>query len=1104
MAYYYKGDGFQLQQQLGGYNLATQAWNNARQNNIFTDANNLISNLQYNNARRALLETANPYDGLTTYQKLQQLGLENNYVLNDLDKLEAAYNAETSNIKAARQAASDFNTESLLAEAYRVRATGDPAQIQAFNNKLAREVNLTALVASGAVTPETAGNLLTPVLPVKQQVATEKLTNAQAAAAYGNAAESAANARATNLASDRLVYEQNSIDDAQALLNSRGTYVTSFSSALRAGNALGYDLPRTIRAWNALQNSPYFSSYFAEGPAQIGSSKINLLDQAQQNALNGQTNIQNKGVMPNQEQQNIGTEEASTSTASNTSEGDSSKANFEPKTAQQATKNRLDVATERAKELEEAVKSNSKIVTKGQVIPDESTSTSNANNQTAVGTPQTNQENINDANSLKSTDSSTSTIDKAAEAASGNKTATPVDTKQSSTETDTPVQSNTQSAGDTNLDNKTAASNSKTNDASSLVGENNTTSNDDSTKLNQAAEQASSDKNIPKVEYSNQQGGSYTISTKDDLLFDKKTGKVIYNDRLPKNKTNTFGIRRMDTSFKDMNITTGNNLANIIEAGVDDSNNVVIGYTDLGRRLIKDDPESKEAFDYALNTVAKTYADLAKDPESRIAATSYMLKNFGKSEAVRLANQAIFDNVMAASDKLYNTDFKQQNIAENYAYPEITSLGQTNKTIINPLVNEGSNANTDQKNLNFLSNILSQDPEAIAVNISTNADGLVANVESNNGVINDLKAEIKPVATLEKIYNSIKGNNGDLQKSFVEWEKSGDPELANTVESMIRAGILHRLPVEEKGVNAESYEKHMDYSIKYTGEALTTLMERAEALRSNYAFRGMTTDAALACVLLGGLVGTRSLPNSWFNSLTDTNTMFTFNDDASNNAASIYLSRIANPDGYKQYTQLNTVLNDYDTAFTNLKSQRDIVKANAAKLTTLRTDLQNAGFTIRNYQDEANNWHVQLISDTGYSDNYLKGDDGEKKLETLKTNLNTLRRSIDSLNKAGQTLSMYGIYLSNLNYKMYDTDAFVGQMNAGITYSGLPQRTIDTRQNRNSLDVAAEAASGGRFSQAAASNRNLKAVTDDKNIIKGFNKLYSNYNAQALQKQKNK
>lgn len=274
----YNGNGFQLQQQLGGTNLAMQAWGNARQNNIFTDANNLIGNLQYNNAQRALLDSANPYDGLTVYQKLQQLGLGNNYVLNNLGKLENAYNTETTNIVNARQAASDFKTEPLLAEAIAAKASGDPRRVQAFNSQLDKTIS--AWVASGAMTPETARKLYIDFNAVAQERANLGLTNAQARQAN-------AGAHINELRANDMIMNQQSLADFKYLI-SKGI-VTDVNSALDVGAQLGWDTGRTMAAFNAGKIAEYSNQY---------GGVLNQLGDANLSPYVGSLGFINKANMP--------------------------------------------------------------------------------------------------------------------------------------------------------------------------------------------------------------------------------------------------------------------------------------------------------------------------------------------------------------------------------------------------------------------------------------------------------------------------------------------------------------------------------------------------------------------------------------------------------------------------------------------------------------------------------------------------------------------------------------------------------------------------------------------------------------------------------------
>lgn len=911
MAQMFNGQGFQVNQQLGGTNLAMGYWGNSKQNNPINNLQNLIGNLQYTHQYKGLMDNIDPYDGRTAAQKMQQQGIYNDYTINFIDKLTAAYNAEANSMKAARQVASDFNAEAILAEAHRVRASGDPAQIQAFNNRIAKYID--EQVASGNLTPETAQKLYINYNAPLAERANIGLTNAQARQAN-------ADAHLGELAAKDVLIRQDAYEDAKALRNVRGIYVTNYNSAVDAGNALGWDLPRITAAYNIIADPTY--AYTLGGVSeQIGSTPTDKLELAQKTALASNTNVKSEGE-----------DKPSTSrtTASSGSSG----------TTLTTNGSRLDESRQRLEEAEQNIESTQEAVNRDKVLTPTDGTANKENLQTGdIGTTTTG-EAPKDAGALKPNTASTTTgtLNNAA-------STTGVQTQTGSPNTGTvangtPV--NTQEQATVNKD------------ASDLVGKkDNVTTATNASKLDETVEKQSKSEPESKFKFTQQKDGSMSIPIDDKIIYDSDSGTVYYNEAIPKTKTNVFSLQQYDNKMQDYNILFGDELADMLTAGIDSGKLYIKPSTAMEEEL-KKNPKLKEPLDELISEITEDYASMAKNPNDFIAMTSYILGNFSDSENQRKYHMMKYNATLDDADTADASNAVLADLADKYKIKANNDLQQTVADTITPLNNLSAKANTEGENMQVVEEVVKSNPSETAATMSATLNKVDADITNIKRDADMLDSELKAVEAYEEILRTLNENNGDYLRTLDAMSKSKNPIVAAIPNSLNTYGIVHTMPSGDKA-NAEKTEQSVEFIQKFTGEALTTFEDEALELMSDYSYKGMTENAAKAAVLVGGMYGTRNLANSVFNSLTSSNTMFVLNEDNMHNAASLFNSYLSTPQGA---TLFRTRRNSVDTLYKDIEQMKTARAALEGALTgyaNLDQTLKDAGFEIRRYKEDGVN-----------------------------------------------------------------------------------------------------------------------------------------------------
>lgn len=657
MAQMFNGQGFQVNQQLGGTNLAMGYWGNSKQDNPINNLQNLIGNLQYTHQYRGLMDNINPYDGLTAAQKMQQQGIYNDYSINYMDKLAAAYNAEAESMRAARQTASDFNAEAILAEAHRVRASGDPRQIQAFNNKIARYIN--AQVASGALTPETAQKAYVDYNTPLTERSNVALLNAQARSTN-------ANALGRELANQDYLMEQKSLNDAYTLY-SQQIPVTDESSAVAVGKALGWNYARTMAAFNSGKIQRYRDQFgsFAEQTGKINTDVF----------LNGVPLSNSNIPIAATQSKATGAVESKPNVINNA-------------TGVPDSKNILDNASTPVKGVgilnAEALEAEAN---KGNQNNQSNTAAQLTVSGSGQQPQQVAQNNIGNTATVTPTGTASAPIP-------ATQKEVPADSTQQNTAT--PV-----TGQDLKQDNTTPVSTTE-----------------QANTLNNAVEQANINNGNPIVKTGT--NGSKYLDISNSAIYDPKTGSWSFNENIPLDQVSAFDTKTVDANLVNLNRETGGALPDIFELGKDASGNIILKPTaNAQKELDTGDPNIIAKYKALENDLYQAFSPLFT-ANNLPAAVNFMQAYLGNSKEARDAAKANLDSLLTNTKNSAMTDALNNKFDSQYSLRGVIgNMKNVRQNSIRGLSNLAQTSKGMAGNQNFLLEVFKTNPTATAATLST-------------------------------------------------------------------------------------------------------------------------------------------------------------------------------------------------------------------------------------------------------------------------------------------------------------------------------------------------------------------------------------------------
>lgn len=1001
MAYQYRGLGSPVQTDTSGYTIINNALANIRDHNPIQALNNLIGNYEYTQARNAVLNSANPYDGLTTYQKLQQLGLSNNYIADRLNDLEAVNNAEVSNIKAARQAASDFNTEALLAEAYRVRASGDPAQIAAFNNKLAR--NMGMWVASGAVTTDTAKQLYTDENSVKQAVADIGLTKGQTAQAYGAARQANAGALLNELAANDKLAEQYSLADFKTLISIPNHPVTDLDSALALGRALGWSDGRTHAAWNA-GKIPNYQAQWGGVTTDLGTISAN---------------IPNYG--------------ASLASAPNSSPN-------------QGTPTKQSSPAYTAKSLAEASQATSnpnavtETVTSGEPLP---SNTNQAGNTGATGgtinnKPKATASNLVQQQAGTAPVTSTTGASPATQASTGTQAAPTTVPNQSTANVnnnipapETAVTPSTKATPEALQDTATAAQQTNTNTT-------NVQQNQEANNLNNIVNENVKTAGGGVVKVDNSTGKSY-FDIGSNALLNNKTGTWDFNKNVPLDQTNLFDIESTDEKLRNINRDLGGNgIVNRLWSLDYDSSSGTISWVPTKEQLdyIAAHPESENAFRNIEAKMTEAIKPLLT-PENLAGGLSYLSAAFGNSKEGREANFNQLKSLLQASNSQKLSDDVSQtleNILQLGKAPE--TLNNIAATDITRLYNVANNG-TPKNMLETLANA-GIDKTAAAVSMAVAQGNNSAEVIQQS--IDNAKSQIASMDNIEDLKNLINKTGGSLTKAVAAMmigDNATNPEYQAIIKSLTDNGVI--VPINQDGKqSAENIVDLIEKNQETSGEFFTALEEYTQYLMDK---SGLPDDYAKASALYSSVIGGRGFWNSLINTLSDTNNMQVINEQYGYNSAEQIKSWLIDPRGRNRLNEYKQVLSNAELALADFVAKGDSLNT---AMTNLNGDVTALGadFDINIKQLPDGTEYRYVIPRTEAGTNSLKSGKGVPR--NFIKNARDANKAFELYKNSANTLRVYGGALLHTDLINKNLDQFSQNMERGFGF---------LNENKNSTKV---------------------------------------------------